>query len=386
MNPNTREQAEGTHRSRTAPVAAPALPTRTKHEGARLYELDALRLAAALSVMIYHYTFSGPGGGLISLSFPGISQVTRYGYLGVDAFFMISGFVVLLSAWDRTPRRFLVSRAVRLYPAYWAAVTLTAIVCAVLGAGRFPVSGTRYLANLTMLNAPLGVKNVDVVYWTLWSELRFYIVVFALVLIGLTRRRVTAVLWGWLGTAVLIETGLLPPTVSRALEVLVQSQWAHYFIAGMALCLLRKYGPSRSAIALVLAAFGNALYRGIGFAEAVGRRYGDAFSPTVVSAVITAIFLIMVGVALGWTHRLGRSWFVEIGALTYPLYLLHAYIGFILFNQLQGTAEPHILLAAVCIIMIASAYAVHRWIEKPIAWALNRVLARAADPVSTTTG
>ncbi|MFI8105389.1 acyltransferase family protein [Streptomyces sp. NPDC086023] len=351
-----------------------------------MHELDALRIAAAVAVMIYHYTFSGPAGGLTSLSFPGLSQVTRYGYLGVDAFFMISGFVVLLSAWNRTPSQFLASRAVRLYPAYWAAVTLTAVVCLALGTGRFSVSGTQYLANLTMFNAPLGVANIDVVYWTLWAELRFYLVVLALVLIGLTRRRVTAALWAWLGAAVLIETGLLPTTASRVLDVLVQAQWAHYFIAGMALCLLHKYGPNRSVLALVLAAFGNALYQGLAFARMVGARYSEAFSPAVVAAVITVIFLVMVSIALGWTHRLGRPWFAKIGALTYPLYLLHAYIGFILFNQLHTKVDPYILLAAVSITMIASAYALHRWIEEPVARVLRRLLQSRAGPRTAATG
>ncbi|RSS79747.1 acyltransferase [Streptomyces sp. WAC06614] len=369
----------------TALLPAGAPPARAKPLR-RLYELDALRIAAAVAVMVYHYTFSGPAGGLTSLSFPGLSQVTRYGYLGVDAFFMISGFVVLLSAWDRTPRQFLTSRAVRLYPAYWAAVTLTAVVCVVLGAGRFSVSGAQYLANLTLFNAPLGVANVDVVYWTLWAELRFYLVVLALVLIGLSRRRVTAALWVWLGAAVLIETGLLPTTAGRVLEVLVQAQWAHYFIAGMALCLMYKYGPDRSVLALVLAAFGNALYQGLAFARTVGARYDQAFSPVVIASVITVIFLVLAGIALGRTHRLGRPWFAKIGALTYPLYLLHAYIGFILLNQFHHKVDPYVLLAAVITTMIASAYALHRWIETPLARVLRRLLASGTGPRTATTG
>jgi peptidoglycan/LPS O-acetylase OafA/YrhL len=74
---------------------------------------------------------------------------------------------VLLSAWDRTPRSFVISRAVRLYPAYWIAVTLTTIVSVGLSRGRFPVSLPQYLANLTMFNSLPNIQNVDVVYWTL---------------------------------------------------------------------------------------------------------------------------------------------------------------------------------------------------------------------------
>ncbi|MDX3322934.1 acyltransferase [Streptomyces sp. ME03-5684b] len=343
-----------------------------------MYELDALRIVAALSVMLYHYTFSGPAGGLSSIAFPRIGQVTRYGYLGVDAFFVVSGFVVLLSAWNRTPRRFLVSRASRVYPAYWAAVTFTAIVCVVLGSGRFPVSGAQYLANLTMFNAPLGVENVDVVYWTLWAELRFYGVVLALILVGLTRRRVTVALWLWLGTSCLTGSGYLPASLSRLLDVPVQSSWAHYFVAGMALCLVTKYGPTRSSVLLVLASYALALHHAIGFADAVADRYGASPSPAVVIALVTAIFLVMAGITTGRTRRLARPWFAHLGALTYPLYLLHAYTGFVLFNRLRGGVEPHALLMAVSFTMCVAAYALHRVVETPLAGVLRRRLMPAA--------
>jgi peptidoglycan/LPS O-acetylase OafA/YrhL len=88
----------------------------------RLYEIDLLWIIAALAVVIFHYTFSGRMQEPSPVSFPGLSEVSRYGYLGVDLFFMISGFVVLLSAWDRRRRDLVVSGIVRLYPALWIAV------------------------------------------------------------------------------------------------------------------------------------------------------------------------------------------------------------------------------------------------------------------------
>lgn len=103
--------------------------------------------------------------------------------------------MVLLSAWDRSPRSFVVSRAVRLYPAYWIAVTLTTIVSIGLSQGRFPVSPPQFLANLTMFNSLPNIENVDVVHWTLWAELRFYAMILILTWIGITARRVTNFCW-----------------------------------------------------------------------------------------------------------------------------------------------------------------------------------------------
>ena len=92
----------------------------------RFYEIDLLRFLAALSVVFYHYTYRGfTQGNYSPLEFPEIGRVTRYGYLGVELFFIISGYAVLLSAQGKTVRQFFLSRITRLYPAFWVACTLT---------------------------------------------------------------------------------------------------------------------------------------------------------------------------------------------------------------------------------------------------------------------
>ncbi len=340
--------------------------------GGRLHEVDLLRILAAVSVMAYHYLFSAYAGGLSELRFPHVDVVARYGYLGVDLFFTISGFVVLLSAWDRSPRSFLVSRAVRLYPAYWIAVTLTTIVSVGFSQGRFPVSLPQYLANLTMFNSLPNIENVDVVYWTLWAELRFYAMILVLTWIGITARRVTNFCWAWLAATFVFQAGLLP----HATDLILNTQFAHYFIAGMALCLIHRYGATPQTIAIVAISLGNAIYRGIGFADRVGIRYHTELHRPVVVAVIVAIFAIMLAVALRLTHRLGRPWFAVLGALTYPLYLVHAHIGFIIFERLGDQVNHVLLVAATMLLMTGVAAALHYGVERPLAPRLKRLLDR----------
>lgn len=93
----------------------------------RLQLLDYSRFIAAIMVVLYHYTFNGIENGKISTISHDESLVffTKYGYLGVELFFMISGYVIFKSATGRTASEFAVGRATRLYPAYWFAVLFT---------------------------------------------------------------------------------------------------------------------------------------------------------------------------------------------------------------------------------------------------------------------
>ncbi|RUU08840.1 acyltransferase, partial [Mesorhizobium sp. M7A.T.Ca.TU.009.01.3.2] len=57
--------------------------------------LDLLRLAAALAVVFFHYFFRGAAAeGYLAQGYPLAAPFALYGYLGVNLFFLISGFVI----------------------------------------------------------------------------------------------------------------------------------------------------------------------------------------------------------------------------------------------------------------------------------------------------
>ena len=139
------------------PASGPAGVGMPSGGRARLALLDVLRLVAAVSVVLFHWTAWHHGnwgrhGTPAAEAWPELSQWSSVGALGVQLFFIISGFVILLSCHGRSPARFIGSRIGRLYPAYWVAVLAVAVLLFVLwpelGVNRSP---SEILPNLTSI-------------------------------------------------------------------------------------------------------------------------------------------------------------------------------------------------------------------------------------------
>ena len=91
-------------------------------------------------------------------------------------------------------------------------------------------------------------------------------------------------------------------------------------------------------------------------------------------AVLGAFFLVMAAVSMRWLERVRWRGFVVLGALAYPLYLLHQEIGHVAITRLHGDAPPWLLLSAVTLGALAIAYLAHRLVERPAATVLKRRL------------
>ncbi|SDT72460.1 acyltransferase family protein [Actinoplanes derwentensis] len=351
--------------------------------GPRLAALDGLRLVAALAVAVYHLSVSWriDGHSPPQHFLPNFSHLAIYGFLGVELFFLISGFVICMSSWRRGLGEFFVSRVGRLYPAYWVCILITAVVVGLFPvAGGVPVSGTPDLGeiavNMTMLQEPLGVAMVDTVYWTLFVELRFYLLFAALVAFGLTYRRTVIFCAVWMAVAV------IGPTVdSRIVDVVAIPEYAPYFIGGIAAFLVYKFGRSPLLFAI------------IGFAWLVSvKRVDDRVAdvnpgfdvPTWPGFVIVTLsFAVVLVIALGWTDRIRWSWLTTAGVLTYPFYLLHQRIGysFVRYTHEHTGLPAWLLITNAILLVLGLAWLVHRYAERPLSRWLRRVMRQAITDI-----
>ncbi|MET9036532.1 acyltransferase family protein [Streptomyces mirabilis] len=345
----------------------------------RLAALDGLRFLAALAVVLFHFVGQTPWsmitiwGRPYRSTFPEAHGYFAYGRLGVDLFFLISGFVICMSAWGRTPRDFFISRVTRLYPMYWIAIVVSACVIYLTNSPFGHPNPRLLFANFTMLQTPLGVDNLDSVYWTLWPELCFYLTFAVVVWKGLSYQRVVIFCGLWTVAAVLAPGAQVP-----LLSMMVNPTSAPYFIAGMAFYLMHRYRPTPLLWGIVAMSWLLALH--FLLAPGGGRNNWATWAPWRgwLIVVTTVYFLLIAAIALGWTRWIRWRGLTVAGTMTFPLYLLHDTIGMTIAHYYGDRVAPWVLVGATVSALIVLAYLVHRFVERPIAQAMRRWLNTAA--------
>jgi peptidoglycan/LPS O-acetylase OafA/YrhL len=336
--------------------------------------MDLLRFLAALAVMLFHYSYRGHAAdNLTMMSYPGLAPIFKYGYLGVELFFMISGFVILMTAANRSLREFVVARMVRLYPAFWTCCTITFVVTLAIGESPHTTSLPRYLANMTMLSGFVGIISIDGVYWSLFVEIQFYALVGLLVVSGHTHRA-EQFLWLWL----LVSAVLAIHPVGVLYSLLI-AEYSAFFIAGAGSFLIWSNGLSLPRAALIACSWGLALFQSLQKLRSFERHFNTTFDIFVVEGMITLFFAVMLLIALRRTAFVSRKEWVVLGAISYPLYLFHQNIGYMVFNIAYPTVNAHLLFWGMITVAILSAFLVHVLVERRWSSPLRTVLSRLAD-------
>jgi peptidoglycan/LPS O-acetylase OafA/YrhL len=352
----------------------------TKSLVTRNYALDLLRFIAAFVVVIYHVCYRGYMADNYSpVAYPFIGSIFKYGYLGVELFFVISGYVVLMSAIGKTTQQFVISRISRLFPAYWVACTLTFLVVRIWGpepgtpfwSNLMDVSITQYAINMSMLHEFLGYRAIDGVYWTLTVELCFYFMVSLLIAFKLFDH-LLVILSCWLIYSFL--AGSTP--ISSPFSFALFPRYAPLFIGGMLLYLRQiNFAKPWKIYGLLLVSIALSVRNGLGVSAEMVAIFHDYFSSIIVSSVIVGIFLLLILITHGYIVLQRYKWLHLLGALTYPVYLLHHNTGYAVYQRLYLTVNKYVLLTGLLLVLYLTAYAVHTFVEKRYARLLGQKVA-----------
>jgi len=290
-------------------------------------ELDSVRGVAVLMDMFYHAFYWGMNLSLFPPVEGFLLQLAWVGRLGVNLFFVLSGFLItglLLNAKSRPDyyRKFYIRRALRILPAYSA----TLLVLFFAGVSlKFIGLSLLYLSNLTPL---FGVAIAYPVLWSLAVEEHFYLL-WPLAVRNFTSRTILA------GSGAIV---LLSPLL-RLISYQIQSRqgWVSFELfdytwnsadglaCGAFLAVwLREFAPDRRKFA-----------KGIAGLLAIGLAllpFGTLSRHTAAGAALQVVpwhflFVVLIGAALLAGSRWGeaaRSRFLEFfGEISYGLYLYH---------------------------------------------------------------
>ncbi len=303
--------------------------------------LDVLRAVAALLVCLHHFDRGDE---------PALGILSAGGYLGVNIFFVLSGFVIPLSLYRsgfryRDTGTFYLARLIRLYPAYLAAAVLAIglhyVSTFVPGfAGNHPYYTREILwANATLTSDLLGKPWIVPIFWTLAIEAQFYVLI-ALSFPLLVGRR------PWSALLVVILWILAPLVFGVGPTVFT---WTALFTLGIAIFLYRESLLSPCWVGVVFAAAAAA--------EVAVHGWASAFI-----GVCTAVFI-------AFCPRIDFRALVAIGTISYSLYLIHSVIGGRVINftsRLPDQQFVHWLALAVAVLLsLAAAAVLYYVIEKP---------------------
>lgn len=337
-----------------------------KDPGRLVLPIQYLRGFAALMVVYHHTKTQIP---MLEPYLPG-----QFGALGVDIFFVISGFIIFITARETqpTPLDFFVRRVIRIVPLYWL---LTLLMCAIwwVAPSLFktlivtPVSLIQSLLFVPhySLSFPEHVFPLLVPGWTLNYEMFFYLI-FAL-LLPLPMRVMVGLVVLILGALVIMGSVLGP--FDSAAAVTYTNLMLLEFAAGVGLgywWVHRRGIGMPASVGLTLFACGWFL---LAF---------NSVHPTAKLVDVVAATLIVAGSLnhrfLSWNNRALK----QVGDATYAIYLSHIFVlGVVRLIWVRVVdVEPSVFHAMVfaCVAMLACTVAgllVHRWLERPITQSLN---------------
>lgn len=356
--------------------------------------LDVLRLIAALLVVVYHYFFLAwsevPGSGWIrdivqnGPVYPWATPAISAGWVGVEVFFVISGFVITMSAQGKSAGEFFRGRFLRLFPAILVFATCAYLVVLTTGVLPWREATERYLRTVVLF--PKG-PWIDGVIWTLVAEAVFYFLIW--LVLSFDRRRdiywwarvaMAAQVAIWLAVpASELFTDRIAAAASTYLARVTLISTGGFFLLGIFLFEIWKLGKSRERFVLVAIAYlcsMVSLYY-ISRNSVPVRDYGQSVvTPMALWSIcifVSAAFVVLEH------HRppslAVRSFIREIGMMTYPLYLVHQITGAWLLSLLYAAGLENVTAVLIAILAcLAASWLFAKYMEPKIREALTAPL------------
>jgi peptidoglycan/LPS O-acetylase OafA/YrhL len=306
----------------------------------RIAVIEAMRGFAAISVALFHFS--------VQLEGP-VRAMFGYGWLGVDVFFVISGFVIPFSLFGRGYSlrqfpQFLLRRMVRLEPPYLASIALVlavwslAAVAVGLGDDRPEYSWAQVASHLLYAIPLTHYTWISEAYWSLAYEFVFYIVA------GLTFASLIEWSIEWTVLLAVAIMGALYP-VEHAFDVCI----VEFLVGVIVMRLVTGTGDPRR------------LWFWLAASIAASLAIAGAWVAAAITVAAMAILLLR-------QQEFG-SWSLAIGSMSYSLYLTHTSFGILVMQAGKdfdiGLPYQILLMMVALAVTVAFAFVFAQIIERP---------------------
>jgi exopolysaccharide production protein ExoZ len=329
----------------------------------RIFSIQSLRFIAALLVVYFH---AASEAFLASGDFGVTGRIVEIvGAVGIDIFFVISGFVIFRTARHLTVAQFIGKRARRILPLYLALAVPYTVVAVV-----YSGFGWREFLSTWLLWPATGAMTLPAVpgAWTLCFEALFY-AAFAIVLWR------PKTIW-IVGAAYVVALALHSTPVLRYLGNPIVLE----FLAGVGLAAAPPWKPAAWAIPIAVGVLVAEVMLHAGVSRPPLDTLADIGAWTRVAAFGIPAALIVWGTL---QLRVSEGVLSYLGDTSYALYLIHIPIVVVMVSLLIKVCklppDLAILLAAATSVLVA--WRVHELIEKPLMALWQRAF-RAATPVA----
>lgn len=314
--------------------------------------LDLVRFAAAAMVVWFHLAYFNSAFpqwtvgrvSLGSINLPELANTARWGWVGVEIFFVLSGFVICYSAQGKSAAAFALGRFLRLYPAVWICAPLTALIllwCRDTGIIRALIG--------SLVLFPKG-PWVDGVYWTLGIEMTFYALIWLIILCRQFDKIEAALIVIGLPSTLfwyLYASGAFhgAPYDGRIFMLLLLRHGCYFALGGL-IFQISRFGPS-----LVRLGF-CAIFAGACLVEIMT---GHIYGGNLTAAIVWSVAVAAIGAGVFANARIAAllplGLVRKIGLATYPLYLFHDIPGTALLWLLRDLPDYLALAAAVAVVV-----------------------------------
>jgi peptidoglycan/LPS O-acetylase OafA/YrhL len=390
----------------------------TKHQS-QIIGLDIVRCVAALYVMLYHYgcwIWAGNNlPGIIGAQDHWMAPFSWPGWVGVEIFFVLSGFVIAYSAQGNTASGFAKRRIIRLYPTAWICTSITFVTVGIFQGSKYWSSDLGALVH-TIAITPWTNNWIDASFWTLGVELSFYFIIFLLRTFGLYERLGTVMIALGTSTSILavyrcgIEAGLYGGGHQGARIMAVAQNQKYFFLLfnhGMFfalgsliwLCFEQRVRPSRLIGAGICTVGGLAeiylharLFVSDAEQRALGAIEGARCHPILPMTIwMLAVLAIIYSVSFnGRVSELvgprGTKVTRYLGLMTYPLYLIHQKAGFEIIGRLKPRIGFSTSVFLTGSLMILLSFIIVRFLEKPLQSVFKTVLGVSNEQNANSAG